>query len=161
MLARILASGATVERRWNSWVTESSGFVQLAAPGPWQSFRVDGKMWPGWGENEILIPGGRHQISPEESQFRIVDRSILDLRMLRFVGSLDSLTPTNRGLEFTYDSNSRSMALFNRQPFGNATFAWSALQRAWSCPLPNPPMPPRQRVDSGGFPFWRRPRPPG
>ena len=35
---------------------------------------------------------------------------------------------------------------------GNATFAWSPLQRASPCQYPPPPMPPRQRVDSGGFP---------
>jgi hypothetical protein len=117
LLARILASDARVERRWNSWVSHSASSVELAAPGPWQSYRVDGMVWPGWGENEILLPGGEHEISPAASRFRLVDRSILDLRMLRFVGTLNSLTPTNRGLEFTYDSSSRAMALFNREPF--------------------------------------------
>ena len=37
--------------------------------------------------------------------------------MLRFTGNLDTLALTGRGLEFTYDSQLRALALFNRRPF--------------------------------------------
>ena len=36
---------------------------------------------------------------------------------MRFTGNLDSLIPTHRGLEFGYDSDLRTIALFNRRPF--------------------------------------------
>jgi hypothetical protein len=37
---------------------------------------------------------------------------------VRFTGNLDALGPTDRGIEFSYDSYMRSLALFNHQPFG-------------------------------------------
>ncbi len=117
MLARIMASSATVERRWNSWVTESDRSILLTAPGQWQSFRVDDKLWPGWGESEVFIPGGKHSITAAERKYSFFDTSVLDLRLLRFTGNLDTLEPTDRGIEFSYDSLMRTLALFNRQPF--------------------------------------------
>ena len=117
MLSRVLGNDTRVERRWSTWVTKSEKPVLLNAPGPWQRFLVDGKVWPGWGDNEILLPAGSHEISASESRFRLVDRSILDIRLMRFTGNLDSLIPTHRGLEFGYDSDLRTIALFNRRPF--------------------------------------------
>jgi len=115
-LSRILAANARVERRWDSWVTESDRSILLNAPGQWQSFRVDNELWPGWGESEVFIPGGSHKITAAERKFSFVDTSVLDLRLLRFTGNLDTLKPTDRGLEFSYDSLMRTLALFNRQP---------------------------------------------
>jgi hypothetical protein len=117
LLSRVLAHNAVIERRRNAWVTESERSVLLSAPGQWQKFLVDGKHWPGWGDNEVFIPGGTHQITPDEPRFRLVDRSLLDIRLLRFTGNLDTLAHTGRGLEFTYDSQLRTLALFNRKPF--------------------------------------------
>jgi uncharacterized protein YdaL len=118
ILARVLAHEARVDQRWNSWVTQSDRSVVLNAPGRWQSFRVDDELWPGWGENEVYLPAGAHRITAvERPWFHFFDTSVLDLRLLRFTGNLDSLAPTKRGLEFTYDSYLRSLALFNRAPF--------------------------------------------
>ena len=117
MLPRILASNTTVERRWNSWITESDRSILLSAPGQWQSFRVDDQVWPGWGENEVFIPKGQHTITAAERRFSFLDTSALDLRLLRFTGNLDTLAPNERGIEFSYDSMMRTLALFNRQPF--------------------------------------------
>lgn len=117
VLSRVLANTARIERRWDTWHTESDRSILLAAPGPWQNFRVDGKVWPGWGENEVLVPVGSHGISPAQAGFRLVDSSVLDIRLLRFTGNLDTLVPTSRGLEFAYNSYLRTMALFNRRPF--------------------------------------------
>jgi uncharacterized protein YdaL len=118
VLSNVLAHNARVERRWNSWVTESDRSVLLATPGNWQNFRVDGKLWPGWGENEMMIPGGTHSIAEVKPRWTLVDTSVLDVRLVRFTGNLDTLVPTERGLEFSYDSYMRSLILLNRQPFG-------------------------------------------
>ncbi len=142
MLARILASSATVERRWNSWVTDSDRSIQLNAPGQWQSFRVDDQIWPGWGENEVFIPRGKHIITAAERRFSFLDTSALDLRLLRFTGNLDTLAPNDRGIEFSYDSLMRTLALFNRQPFeirvDGARYPEPAVHHAshWSLRLP-------------------------
>ncbi|HYK87213.1 MAG TPA: DUF2334 domain-containing protein [Acidobacteriota bacterium] len=118
MLSTVLAHNAHVERRWNAWVTHSDRSVQVATPGDWQSFRVDDKVWPGWGENEMVIPGGTHSITEVKPKWTLVDTSVLDIRLVRFAGNLETLIPTDRGLEFSYDSYMRTLALFNHQPFG-------------------------------------------
>jgi len=117
-LASVLAHDATVEYRRNSWVTESTGSVMLATPGRWQDFKVDDTLWPGWGDNEVLVPGGIHRITAVEKGFRLFDTSVLDMRLLRFTGNLDSLARTDRGFRFSYDSTLRGLALLNKQPFG-------------------------------------------
>jgi uncharacterized protein YdaL len=141
-LSRIMAANARVERRWNSWVTESDRSILLNAPGQWQSFRVDDQLWPGWGESEVFIPGGSHSITAAERKFSFVDTSVLDFRLLRFTGNLNTLKPTDRGVEFSYDSLMRTLALFNRQPHeirvdGNL-YAEPAVHYAshWSVRLP-------------------------
>jgi len=118
-LSRVLAHGARVEPHWNSWVTESKQSVLLNAPGRWENFRVDDKIWPGWGENEISLPSGKHRITavPQTRSFSFFDTSALDIRLMRFTGDLESMVPNDRGLEFSYDSHLRALALFNRQPF--------------------------------------------
>ncbi len=141
-LAHILGARATVERRWDSWVTESDRSILLNAPGQWQSFRVDGQVWPGWGENEVFIPKGRHTITAAERKFSFLDTSVLDFRLLRFTGNLDTLAPDKRGIEFSYDSPMRTLALFNRQPFeikvDEKPYAEPAVHYAshWSVRLP-------------------------
>jgi uncharacterized protein YdaL len=117
-LASVLARNAKLDTRWNSWETKSDGTILVSAPGMWQDFKVDNILWPGWGDNEVLVLKGRHQITPVERKFRLFDTSILDIRLLRFTGNIDSLTPTDRGFQFTYESNGRSLALFNKHPFG-------------------------------------------
>jgi uncharacterized protein YdaL len=117
VLSRVLAKDARVERRWNSWVTESAQSILMTNPGQWQRFQLDGHFWPGWGENEVIIPAGTHSITATEKTFTLVDTSVLDLRLAHFTGNLDSLAPSPRGLNFTYDSQMRTFALFTRQPF--------------------------------------------
>jgi uncharacterized protein YdaL len=116
-LASVLSHDASVERGWNSWVTKSKSSVLLATPGRWQDFKVDSIVWPGWGENEIFVPGGTHRITAVEKKFTLFDTSVLDIRLLRFTGDIDSLIRTDRGFQFDYDSNMRGIALFNKQPF--------------------------------------------
>jgi hypothetical protein len=116
VLSQVLAHDARLTRHRKTWVTESAQSIQLAAPGRWRNFRVDGKIWPGWGENEVLLPAGKHRITTFERQFGLFNTTALDLRLLRLTGNLESLMPTNRGLEFSYSSYPRTLALFNRQP---------------------------------------------
>ncbi len=117
MLSKVLAHNARVERQWNDWVTESDRSILLDTPGQWQNFRIDDRLWPGWGENEVLIPGGKHRISAGENKYRFLDTSVLDLHLLRCTANLDTLESTKRGIGFSYASRMRAVALFNRRPF--------------------------------------------
>jgi uncharacterized protein YdaL len=126
-LANVLAHKAKLEYRNNSWVTQSEQSVLLTAPGDWQHFKMDNIFWPGWSQNDVFVPSGTHRIAPAEKRlgwfdipflekFRLFDTSILDIRLVHYAGNLDRLTRTDRGLQFSYDSNTRSVALFNKQP---------------------------------------------
>ncbi len=95
---------------------ESKEAIILNAPGLWQNYQVNGRIWPGWGENSIFMPAGKNQISPIERRFQLMDKSALDMRLLRFSGDMDSLSPTQQGFEFAYDSTLRTIALLNREP---------------------------------------------
>jgi hypothetical protein len=116
-LSRVLAHSATVDRRWKTWVTQSDQSVMLNTPGRWRNFRVDDNIWPGWGENDVILPAGTHRITAFEKQYRLFDTTALDLRLMRITGNLESLLPTKRGLTLVYNSYPRTVALFNRRPF--------------------------------------------
>lgn len=115
-LSRVLAHDAILKNLSNSWTVESKEAIILNAPGSWQNYQVNGQVWPGWGEAAIVMPAGKHQISPVERKFQLMDKSILDIRLLRFSGDMDSLMPTQQGFEFAYDSPLRTIALLNREP---------------------------------------------
>jgi uncharacterized protein YdaL len=117
VLSRVLAHDARIEEQRNSWVATSAESMLINTPGGWQNYRVNGIPWPGWGENVVNLPAGTHRIAPAEKHFTLVDTSVLDLRLLRFTGNLETLKPTNRGIEFNYNSHMRTLALFNRRPF--------------------------------------------
>ncbi len=117
-LSRVLANDAILEKAGlSSWTVEAKDALILTAPGLWQNYQVDGRIWPGWGESSVVLPAGKHQISPlERSRLQLMDKSALDIRLLRFSGNMDSLTPTQQGFEFVYDSTLRTFALLNREP---------------------------------------------
>jgi hypothetical protein len=97
-------------------LVESKEAIILNAPGLWQNYQVNGRIWPGWGESSVFMPAGKYRISPIERRFQLMDKSALDIRLLRFSGDMESLTPTPQGFEFTYDSTLRTFALLNREP---------------------------------------------
>jgi hypothetical protein len=143
-LAHVLGSDAQLEPAGNAWRVEAARPVLLAAPGAWHEFRVDGAPWPGWGEQQVLIPAGSHLIRAAAHERSLVDTSVLDFRLKRFVGQIESLRSTERGLQLVYDSFSRSFALFNREPFeiridGQVLAAVEplAFMRHWSVRLPS------------------------
>jgi uncharacterized protein YdaL len=116
-LSNILAHEAKIDQRGDSWETQSKESVLLSTPGRWQDFRVDGIPWPGWGENTLFIPGGKHRITAAEKKFTLFDTSVLDIRLLHFTENLESLVRTDQGFEFTYNSSLRALAVLNSQPF--------------------------------------------
>jgi len=142
-LSRVMANDAILEKAGLSWTVDSKDTIILNAPGLWRNYQVDGRIWPGWGESAIVMPAGKHQISPVERRFQLMDKSALDIRLLRFSGDMDSLVPTQQGFEFAYDSTQRTIALLNREPHdiqidGRKTDAQPvAYAGNWSIQLPS------------------------
>jgi hypothetical protein len=131
LLSKVLARDAHIDSQRNGWLARSTQPVTLNTPGAWQNFRVNDAVWPAWSENFISLPAGTYRITPAAKHFTPVDMSVLDLRMLRFTGNLESIKSTSRGIEFAYNSHERTLALFNRRPFevhidGNALAEASA-----------------------------------
>jgi uncharacterized protein YdaL len=127
-LANVLAHNARLENRGNTWVAQTGKPVLMAAPGDWQHFKMDNIFWPGWSQNDVFIPKGTHRIAPAEKKwawldipllkkFKLFDTSVLDIRLVHYAGNLERLARTDRGIQFSYNSNMRSVALFNKQPF--------------------------------------------
>jgi uncharacterized protein YdaL len=117
LLSKVLARDARLERQSDGWLAESDKPITVNTPGAWQNFRVNDTLWPAWGENFLSLPAGKYRITPAAKRFTPVDTSVLDLRLLRFTGNLESIKPTSRGVEFAYESSTRVLALFNRRPF--------------------------------------------
>jgi len=115
-ISRVLANDVIVENGSNAWTVESKDAVILNPPGKWMDYQVNGKIWPGWGDNAVFMPAGKYRISPLERKFHLMDKSALDIRLLRFSGNMNSLAPTLDGFEFSYDSALRTIALLNREP---------------------------------------------
>ena len=113
----IVASYNIQRGRGLDFVRRIERAIEVDAPGAWQNFRVDGQVWPGWSDTDVLLPPGSHRITSAKKKFSFLDTSVLDIRLVRFTGNFDSLAPTERGFEFGYDSQLKTIALFNRRPF--------------------------------------------
>jgi len=76
---------------------------------PWKGpALVNGHPWPVRDDATLWIPAGSNVIepAPKESPYRILD----------FNGNLRSAAASANGLEFSYQSNGRALAILNTQP---------------------------------------------
>ncbi len=117
VLSNVLAHEARLQKRGGTWIAQSDRPVLLNLPGAWRSFRLDNQLWPAWDGSDVLVPAGTHRITATERNFRFLNTSLLDLHLVRLTANLESVVPNTGGLEFTYDSSFRALALFNREPF--------------------------------------------
>jgi len=86
-------------------LVESARPVRLRWPG---AARLNGQLWPASDGEAVLLPAGRHWIEPstEAPVARLVD----------FNGDLQAISPIPGGLEFSYASDSRAIAILDRKP---------------------------------------------
>jgi len=76
---------------------------------PWQGpALVNGRLWPVQDQTTLWIPAGPNVIEPAQKDPAV--------RMLDFNGNLRSANTSAAGLEFTYQSNARSVAVLNTRP---------------------------------------------
>jgi hypothetical protein len=107
-LALLPASAATVEKveqqgsRWN--ITSRTG-VGVEWHGP---VTVDGRLWPARDASTVWLPAGSHVL---ESSLKDVATKLVD-----FNGKLRSASESSSGLDFSYESNSRAIAIVDHRP---------------------------------------------
>ena len=87
------------------WSVEGARPFGVNWPGP---VRVNGRSWPATDGATVWLPPGNHRLAP--------DTSAPPVRLLRLTGALLNAQSVENGLEFTYDSTSRAIALVDTHP---------------------------------------------
>lgn len=105
LLAPAASTAERVEEMGQRLVVESSHPVGVSWSGP---AMVDGKLWPAASDGVIWLPAGAHSVEPGSRPPR--------LRLTDFNGELKSAAETADGLEFTYRSGARALAVLDRAP---------------------------------------------
>jgi len=101
------------------WQVDGPHAVALRIPRDVRAIFVDGKPWPVFEEGSVLIPAGKHLLtfSRPGSLGSWMDVEQLQARMHSISGELLDAGVTRRGLEFSYDSPGRCVAVFSKQPY--------------------------------------------
>jgi hypothetical protein len=102
------AAGAAVAR-----LERSGEQVLIDSPVPvglsWNApAAVDGRVWPVWDGHTVWLPAGVHTVEPSSISPPI--------RLLDLGAELQSAQNSGTGIEFTYRSASRAIAVFDRRP---------------------------------------------
>jgi hypothetical protein len=105
LLAAAAASVDQAEQNGSSLIVDSRYGVGVAWQGP---ALVNGRVWPVRNDTTLWLPAGPNVIEPAPKE--------PPLRMLDFNGALRSANASAAGLQFSYQSNSRALALLNARP---------------------------------------------
>ncbi len=105
MLASAAAVVDKVEQNGSRLIVDSRYGVGVSWQGP---AIVNGRSWPVRDDNTLWLPAGPNVVEParQEPAARILD----------FNGNLRSANSSATGLQFSYQSNSRAMAVLNARP---------------------------------------------
>jgi hypothetical protein len=107
-LALLASSAAVVERVERSGarlIVESSRGLGVPWSGP---ALVDGRLWPAASGETVWLPPGPHAVEPAPAPPR--------LRLVDFNGELRTASALADGIEFSYVSASRALAVLERRP---------------------------------------------
>jgi uncharacterized protein YdaL len=118
VLGHVLAREAKLSQTGATWSVQSQEPLQMLAPAPGQNYLLDGKLWSAAGDQDLILPSGDHRLEVAGKKAHLIDLSTLDLRLLRLSCDLQDYAPSDRGFRFSYDSVSRALALFSREPYG-------------------------------------------
>ncbi len=106
---KLLPAAAAVVTRYD----ETAGKTTIDSPHgvglTWAgTAKVDGKLWPVTDGNTQWLPAGGHSVEAASQQPVV--------RLLDFNGNLKTAVSLPAGMEFTYDSSSRAIAIFDKAP---------------------------------------------
>jgi len=105
LLASAAATVDKAEQSGSRLSIDSPHGVGVVWPGP---ALVNGHLWPVRSDTTLWLPAGTSVIEPgpKDSSIRIVD----------FNGDLGSASASTQGMQFSYQSNARALALLNARP---------------------------------------------
>lgn len=106
-LAAAAARVRRLEKAGERLVVESDRPVGVRWDGP---AIVNGRLWPATDGKTVWLPAGPH----------VIERGGADppLRLTDFNGKLRTAAATGEGIEFSYESESRAIAVFDKKPSG-------------------------------------------
>ncbi len=105
LLASSSAVATRIEQSTARLVIDSPRGVGLPWSGP---AKVDGRPWPAAGTDTLWLPPGAHAVEPGAEPLR--------LRLADFNGELRTASVIPGGIEFSYQSSSRALAVVERKP---------------------------------------------
>jgi hypothetical protein len=112
IMPHIMASGTTLTGERKSPVIETPYTVSFTPPITSNNWRLDGKEWPCFGEQGILIPAGKHLLSPLENG----SGEKRDFRLLALSDSLIDAKALESGIEVEYRAPGPCALTFSRKP---------------------------------------------
>ena len=107
-LALLPSSAAAVdkvEQHGSMLLIHARNGVGVPWPGP---ALVDGRLWPVHDASTVWLPAGQHAIEPAQKDATI--------HIIDFNGNLRTASAAGRDIEFSYESNSRALAVLDARP---------------------------------------------
>ena len=110
----VMASGSSVILEKQQWQIQTPHTVTMHNPLKGKIILLDGKPWPCYNLNEIIIPKGEHVLSFDGSANVSEDNN--NLRMIEISDELISCTQSAQGMELIYQSPARCLITLNKLP---------------------------------------------
>ena len=111
VLPYAMASGVTYNKDKNQWHIETPNTVIMQNPSKAEKIFLDGKAWPCYTINQIIIPKGKHILS-----FVPVNPDTSKLRITGIADELISCRQLDKGVELVYQSPARCFISTNTAP---------------------------------------------
>jgi hypothetical protein len=111
LVPRAMAGGSTIRKSAEGWEVNAPATVTL----DWWGLSpvVDGKAWPCYGDDGIILPEGIHQLSFKLS---VVDSSLTSPRLIAISDELVGSGKTLQGIDVLYVSPARCLLTFDSPP---------------------------------------------
>jgi hypothetical protein len=111
LIPHAMAGGSTIRKSAEGWEVNAPATVTLDWVG--LSPLVDGKPWPCYGDDGIILPGGTHQLSFTPI---VVDSKLISPRLIAISDELVGSVRTLQGIDVLYVSPARCLLTFDSPP---------------------------------------------
>jgi len=115
-LPSALVREGKLKREEKGWLVESPTTIWFTPYKIIETVSVDGKRWPCWGEEDIILPPGRHRVDLTPSLVSQLIGETMELRILDLTGELISAQVVPMGLEAVYESTRNCYLTLDREP---------------------------------------------
>jgi hypothetical protein len=115
-MSNALASEVQYRRTGNRYTVESPYSFSLKFPKSIREISIDGIQMSPFRDNVYVVPAGRHEIGFSPEAVTSFSTHELQTRIMSITANLLSVSYGLRDVKFTYESDLRTLASFNRMP---------------------------------------------